>query len=239
MNAGYAPGSKVGDADLFHQGFAISGNLKPGWHHQFMGDLQLWRNQNQIAMAASPAGYAAVLNPVLGLTLAGPITGTGTATTTPNGMIFTASHFQIAHLNYHLGMDGMKVRNREMPLNLDLHATRNLGAGFLRDAVMGIASFGETRKAGDLKLLYAYAIKDGNSMISEVTDDYLGTLSGVNIRTHEFRVDVGLTRFLAWQNYLYIVNPRRGNIPALHFYVPYPAGANTTYRAQSQLQFKF
>jgi hypothetical protein len=88
-------------------------------------------------------------------------------------------------------------------------------------------------------VLYAYAIKDGNSMISEVTDDYLGTLSGVNIRSHEFRFEMGLTRFLAWQNYFYIVNPRRGNDPGRYFYVPYPAGANTNYRVQSEVQFKF
>lgn len=239
LAAGYLPGQKVRDADLFHQGFVITGDLKQDWHHRFGADLQWWRNQNQIALAATPAGYAVVLNSSPGLALAGPITGTGTATTTPGGAVFTAAHFQIAHIKYQLAYDGVRIRNHEMPIVFDLHASRNLGAGFLRDAVMGIASFGETRKAGDVRLLYAYAIKDGNSMISEITDDYVGSLSGVNIKTNEFRFDLGLTRFLAWQNYLYVINPRRSSDPALHFYVSVPSGADTQYRVQSQLQFKF
>ena len=239
LSAGYAPGSNVRDADLFHQGFVITGDLNPGWRHSFTGDMQLWRNQNQIALAATALGYGVVLNSSSGLALAGPITGTGTATTTPGGAKFTAPHFQIAHLNYQIAYSGLKIRDREMPVTFDLHASRNVGAGFLRDAVMGIASFGETRKAGDIHLLYAYAIKDGNSMISEVTDDYVGSLSGVNIKTHEFRFDLGLTNFLAWQNYLYVIDPRSPSDPALHFYVPVPSGANTQYRVQTQLQFKF
>ena len=237
--AGYAPGSRVHDTNLFHQGVVISQKFKSGWHQSLGLDMQLWRNQNQVAMAASAAGFGAVLNPPTGVTLAGPITGTGTATTTANGMIFTAQHFQIAHLNYHIGFDGPKLRNREMPLDIDVHLSRNVGSGFLRDALMGIASFGAVRQAGDVRLLYGYAVKEANSMISEFTDDYVGTLSGVNIRTHEVGVAVGLSRFLAWQNYLYIVNPLHGNDPSRSFFVPYPAGANTNYRVHSQLQFKF
>ena len=87
-------------------------------------------------------------------------------------------------------LEGPKLRGREMPLEFDAHLARNVGTGFLRDAVMGIASFGAVRGAGDIRLLYGYAIKDANSMISEFTDDYVGTLSGVNIQTHEIRVDV-------------------------------------------------
>ncbi|HEV2350780.1 MAG TPA: hypothetical protein VG028_13145 [Terriglobia bacterium] len=230
MTACYLPGSKVGDSDLFHHGFVIKGGLGPGWCQEITGDLLWWRSQNQIAMAASQAGFAVALNPSLGLNLVGPITGTGTATTTPHGKAFMAQHFQIRHLNYHLGFAGPLFREREMPMEFDVHGSRNFGAGFLRDAAMGILSFGDVQKPGDIRVLYAYAIKDGNSMISEVTDDYLGTLSGVNIRVHEFRFDLGLTKFLAWQNYFYIVNPRRGNDPALHFFVPYPYGANTNYR---------
>jgi len=238
LAAGYAPGSRLHDANLFHQGIVVSQKFKS--IHQSLGlDMQLWRNQNQVAMAASAAGFGAVLNPPTGVTLAGPITGTGTATTTPNGMIFTAQHFQIAHLNYHIGFAGPKLGSREMPLDFDVHLSRNVGSGFLRDALMGIASFGAVRQAGDVRLLYGYAIKDANSMISEFTDDYLGTLSGVNIRAHEVGVALGLSRFLAWHNYLYIVNPLHGNDPSRSFFVPYTAGANTNYRVHSQLQFKF
>jgi len=239
LSAGYQPGQKVRDADLFHQGFAIYADIKPGWHHQFGGDLQWYRNQNQIALAATAAGAPVVIGPLYGTSSILPISGTGTATTTPGGAMFTASHFQVAHFKYRLGYDGWKVKDHEMPAYLEFHGARNVGTTFLNNAAMGIISFGETRKAGDVRLLYGYAIKEGNSMISEVTDDYLGSQTGVNMRTHEIRVDVGLSRFLTWQSYLYIQKEISGNDPARHFYVPLPAGAARQYRVQSQLQFKF
>ena len=239
LAAGYRPGGKVGDADLFHQGFGIYGDLKPGWHHHFIADLQWYRNQNQIALATTAAGAQVVIGPLYSTSSFLPIGGTGTATTTPGGATFTAPEFQVLHGRYRLEYDGWKVKSHEMPAYLEFHAARNVGVGFLRNAVMGIASIGDTQKAGDVRLLYAFALKEGNSMISEVTDDYLGTLSGVNIRTHEIRFDLGLTHFLAWQNYLYIQDPVSGNDPARHFYVPYPVGAATQYRVQSQIQFKF
>jgi hypothetical protein len=239
LSAGYPPGGKVRDADLFHQGFGIFGDLKPGWHHGFIADLQWYRNQNQIALATTAAGAPVVIGTSYGTNAFLPIGGTGTATTTPGGAIFTAPYFQVAHIKYRIGYDSWKVKDHEMPAYIEFHAARNVGAGFLRNAAMGIASIGDTKKAGDVRLLYAFALKEGNSMISEVTDDYLGTLSGVNIRTHEIRFDLGLTRFLAWQNYLYIQNPVSGNDPARNFFVAYPAGAATQYRVQSQVQFKF
>ncbi len=199
LNAGYLPGQRVRAADLFHQGFGIFGDLKPGWHHQFIADLQWYRNQNQIALAATAAGAPVVIGPLYGTSSFLPIAGTGTAATTPGGAIFTAPHFQIAHLTYRVGYDAWKVKDHEMPAYVEFHASRNVGTSFLNNAVMGIASFGDTKKAGDVRLLYGYAIKEGNSMISEVTDDYLGSLTGVNMRTHEIRLDVGLSRFLAWQ----------------------------------------
>ena len=143
-----------------------------------------------------------------------PIPGTGTATTTPGGAIFTAPNFQIAHLKYRVGYDGWKLGDHEMPAYVEFHAARNVGAGFLRNAFEGLVNFGETRKAGDVRLLYAFAVKEANSMISEVTDDYLGTNTGVNMRTHAIRVDVGLSRFLAWQNLFFIQNEISGNDPA-------------------------
>jgi putative porin len=239
LSAGYLPGGKVRDADLFHQGFAVFGDLKPGWHHLFVLDVQWYRNQNQIALAATAAGAPLVVGAIYGTSSFLPITGTGTATTTPGGATFTAPHFQVAHVKYRIGYDGWKVKDHEMPAYLEFHAARNVGTSFLNNAVMGIASFGDTKKAGDVRLLYGYAIKEGNSMISEVTDDYLGTNTSVNMRTHEIRFDVGLSRFLAWQNYLYIQNEISGNDAARHFFVPIPTGTATQYRLQSQLQFKF
>jgi hypothetical protein len=239
LAAGYPAGSKVGDADLFHQGLGIYGDLKPGWHHQFIADLQWYRNQNQIALAATAAGAPVVIGPLYGTSAILPIGGTGTATTTPGGAIFTAPQFQVLHGRYRLEYDGWKVKDHEMPAYIEFHAARNVGAGFLRNGAEAVANIGDTKKAGDVRLLYAFALKEGNSMISEVTDDYMGTLSGVNIRTHEIRFDLGLTHFLAWQNLFFIQNPVSGNDAARNFFVPYPKGAATQYRIQSQVQFKF
>jgi hypothetical protein len=76
-------------------------------------------------------------------------------------------------------------------------------------------------------------------MISQFTDDQIGTQSGVNIRTHMIRFDVGLTKFLQWQNIFYIQNEISGNNAARHFFVPVPAGAATQYHVTSSLFFNF
>jgi len=239
LSAGYLPGQNVRDADMFHQGIAFYADLKPGWHHQFGADLQWYRNPNQIALAATTAGAPVVIGPQFGTTSISAVPGTGTATTTPGGAMFTAQHFEVAHLKYRIGYDGWKVGDHEMPAYIEFHGARNVGIGYLNNAVMGLVSFGDTKKAGDVRLLYAYGMKEANSMISEVTDDYFGTNSGVNMRTHEIRVDLGLNRFLAWQNLFFIQNEISGNNAARHFYVPLQPGAATQYRLQTQLQFKF
>ncbi len=104
---------------------------------------------------------------------------------------------------------------------------------------MVTGSLGQVKKLGDLRFLYIYSIKDANAMISQVTDDDLGTNSGVNIATHHFRVDLGLTSFLQWQNLFFIQNERSKSDPAALFFVPLQEGAATQYRIQSQLQFNF
>lgn len=239
LNAGYLPGQKVRNADLFHEGFAVTAGPERGWRHEFSADFQWYRNPNQIALAATAAGAPLVVGSLYGVGSFLPVSGLGTATTTPGGAIFTARRFQIAQLKYRLGYDAWRLKGREVPTYVELHAARNLGSNFLNNAWMGIISAGDATKARGVRLLYAYAAKEGNSMISEVTDDYLGTNTGVNMRTHEFRVDVGLSPALAWQNYLYIQNEISGSDPARHFFVPLPAGTATQYRVQSQLQVTF
>jgi hypothetical protein len=76
-------------------------------------------------------------------------------------------------------------------------------------------------------------------MISQFTDDHLGTNSGVNIRVHSMRFDVGLAPFLQWQNIFYIQNEISRNDPARHFYVPVQEGAATQYRFESNLFVNF
>ena len=76
-------------------------------------------------------------------------------------------------------------------------------------------------------------------MIAQVTDDDLGTTTGVNIRTHLIRVDLGLNKFLEWDNKFFIQDPVRGSDPARNLFVTVPAGANTSYRLQSEFNVKF
>mgnify|MGYP001609418036 CR=1 FL=1 len=113
---------------------------------------------------------------------------TGNATTTPGGAIYSARNFQIAHAGYRL------VRK---DLWLDLQASRNLGAGRLRDALMASVNLGAVHGFGDMRFLYQFAIKDANAIVSQFTDDDLGTGSGVNIAVHAVRFDLGLTRAVA------------------------------------------
>jgi len=76
-------------------------------------------------------------------------------------------------------------------------------------------------------------------MISQITDDDVGTGTGVNLKTHMIRFDLGLNKYLAWQNILFIQNELAGNDPARNFYVNLQRGTNTQYRYQGQLQFTF
>ena len=114
-----------------------------------------------------------------------------------------------------------------------------MGTSFARDAYLIRVSAGEVKKAGQLRMVYAFAYKDANSMLSEVTDNQMGTLTGVNIRTHSIRFDFGLTSFLQWQTLLYVQDEIRKNDPARDFYVPLQAGTATQYRVQSQFLFQF
>ncbi len=239
VSAGFAPGQKVATANLFHQGFGFSGDLSSHWTHQFSADGQWYRNPNQIALASTAAGFPVLVNGTLGVALSGPLTGVGNGTTEPGGAIYSARDFQIVRLDYRLANQHVKLGGRDLPLWLDFQVSRNVGTSRLRDALMVAGSLGQVKKLGDLRFLYIYSIKDANAMISQVTDDDLGTNSGVNVATHHFRVDLGLTSFLQWQNLFFVQNERSSNDPAALFFVPLQEGAATQYRIQSQLQFAF
>ncbi len=237
--AGYQPGQKVRDANLFHPGAVLNLSKGGAWKHQLNGDVQIYRNPNQIQLASTANGFPVLVNGAIGLVLSGPTTGMGNATTTAGGAKYTAPDFHIVRASYRIEHKGVKVGDKEMPLWFNFQVSRNIGADFLRDAVMGTVNLGAVKKAGDIRLLYQYAIKDANSLISQFTDDDLGTGSGVNIAVHAMRFDVGLTRFLQWQNLFFIQNERRGNNPDQFFFVPLRRGANTTYRYLGQLAFTF
>ena len=239
VSAGFQPGQKVRDANLFHPGAVLNLGTGGAWKHQLIGDVQIYRNPNQIQLASTANGFPVLVSGAIGLTPSGPATGTGNATTTAGGAIYTAPDFHIVRTSYRIEHKGVKVGDREMPLWFNFQLSRNLGASKLNDAVMGSINLGAVKKSGDLRFLYQYAIKDANALISQFTDDDLGTGTGVNLAVHALRFDVGLTRFLQWQNLFFIQNERRGNNPSELFFVPLQRGANTTFRYLGQLAFAF
>jgi len=76
-------------------------------------------------------------------------------------------------------------------------------------------------------------------MISQFTDDDLGTGAGVNLAVHALRFDLGLTRFLQWQTLVFLQHERRASNPSEQFFVPLGRGANETVRYLGQLAFTF
>ena len=239
VTAGYQPGHKVRDANLFHPGLVVSGDLGARWTQQTTADIQLYRNQNQIQLSSTAAGFPVVINNSIGFMLSAPPSAIGNATTVPGGAIYTAPRYQVARLAYRITNRGILVSGREMPLYFDFQASRNVGTHSLRDAIMATANFGQVRQFGDVRLLYQFAIKDANSIIAQFTDDDLGTGLTTNIAVHAVRFDLGLTRSLQWQNLFFIQNERRANNPAVQFFVPVQRGANATYRYLGQLAFSF
>jgi hypothetical protein len=237
--AGYQPGQKVRDSNLFHPGAVIRGNLGANWSQQVTGGVEWYRNPGQIQLASTAGGFPVLVSNSLGVALSGPPGGTGNATTAAGGAMYAAPDFHISHAGYRLERKGVRVRGKEMPLWLDFQASRNHGAASLRDAFMASVNLGSVRQRGDVRALYQFAIKDANSMISQFTDDDLGTGSGVNIAVHALRFDLGLNRFLQWQNLVFLQHQRRASNPSEQFFVPLGRGANQTVRYLGQLAFTF
>jgi hypothetical protein len=239
VSAGYQPGQKVRAADLFHPGVVVRGGLSSHWSHQFISDVEIYRNSGQILLSTMSNGFPVLVGNSLGIALSGPLTGSGNGTTTPGGAIYSAPHFQIVRAAYRLEHEGWKIGDRSMPFWLDFQASRNTGTSKLRDAFMVSANLGAVKKFGDVRLLYQFALKDANSLIAQFTDDELGIGTGVNMSAHALRFDLGLTRFLQWQNLFFFQDPRRPSNPAEQFFVPLQPGANTMFRYQGQLAFTF
>jgi hypothetical protein len=143
----------------------------------------------------------------------------------------------LAHGGWRIDQDEFEIAKKSMPLWFDIQGGINAGTGSDRAALMVSANLGNTRKFGDPRFLYQFSYKQANAIISQFTDDDLGTGTGVNTLVHAVRFDLGLTRFLSWQNLLFIQNPIAASRPG--FYVLIPKGANTTYRYLGQLAFAF
>ena len=239
--AGYPPGGKVRDSNLYHQGIVLNAQSGENWKHKFTADFQDFRNPNQFLIASSLAsGVPVLVNGFTGLTLSGGVGQLGNGTTTAGGFNYTASDYHVGHVGYMIEYGGWKTSRESWPLSLDIQVARNFGGSFLNNAEFAQVSFGSVKKAGDLRFLYAYHIKEANSMISQLTDDDIGSGVSVNTRTHYIRVDLGLTKFLQWQNLLYIQDEISGNDPARNFFLASPvSGAKTQYRIHSQFAFTF
>jgi hypothetical protein len=227
-------------ANLFHQGLIFNQQFNKKWGDQFGADIQLHRNPNQIQLASTMEGLVLLVQPGLGLALSGPLTGTGNATTTPGGAIYSARGFQVARLTYRLNYAGFKRDDHTYPLIFNVQLARNVGTGFNeRDAMLAAVQLGRITKKGDSSFLYVFSIKGANSLISQVTDDDLGTGTGVNIRTNHFRFEYGLAKKVTLQSLFYFQRELRNSGQFPNFFVPLGAFAPRMYRIQQQLVFSF
>ena len=238
--AGAIIGSTGRSSNLFHQGLLLNQKYNDRWSSQMGGDIQLYRNPNQIQLASTANGVALIVQNGLGIALSGPMTGTGNATTTSGGAIYTARNFQIARVTYRLNWAGFQGGGRTYPIAFNIQAARNVGVGINeRDAMLAAVQVGKVANRGDMAFVYVFSIKGANSIISQVTDDDLGTNSGVNIRTHHLRFDYGLARKISLQSLLYIQRELRNSGDFPNFFVPLNAFTPRQYRLQEQIVFTF
>ncbi len=238
--AGEVIGTAGRSATLFHQGFLVNQAFNKKWSSQAGADIQIYNHPNQIQLASTQEGLVLLVQPGIGLVLSGPLTGTGTATTTPGGAIYTAPGFQVARLTYRLNHTGFTRGDHAFPISLNVQMARNVATGLNeRDAMLAALQVGRITKRNDTAFLYVFAIKGANSMISQVTDDDLGTNSGVNIRTHHFRFEYGITRKVIFQSLFFMQRSLRRSGQYPNFFVPLGDFAPTSYRVQQQLVFNF
>jgi hypothetical protein len=239
-----AAGDEIGkigrSANLFHQGLLWNQKFNDRWSQQLGADIQVFREPNQIQLASTAAGVVFIVQPGLGLVLSGPMTGGGNATTTPGGAIYTAEDFHVARLTYRLNHSGFRVGEHAYPITFNLQGARNFGTDANeRDAMLAALQIGRPTKRGDMSFLYVLSIKGANSMISQLTDDDLGTGTGVNLRTHYFRWELGLAKKVTLQSLLFVQRELRNSGQFPNFFVPLGAFTPRQYRFQEQLSFSF
>jgi hypothetical protein len=238
--AGEIVGTAGRSATLFHQGLLVNQKFNERWSSQAGGDIQLYNHPNQIQLASTQDGLVLLVQPGIGIALSGPLPGTGNATTTPGGVVYTAPGFQVARLTYRLNYAGFTHGDHAFPVTFNVQVARNVATGLNeRDAMLAALQVGRITKRGDTSFLYVFAIKGANSMISQVTDDDLGTGTGVNIRTSHFRFEYGISKKVTLQSLLFIQNSLRRSGQFPNFFVPLGDFAPTTYRLQQQIVFAF
>jgi hypothetical protein len=238
--AGEVVGTAGRSATLFHQGLLVNQKFNERWNSQVGGDIQLYNHPNQIQLASTQDGLVLLVQPGIGIALSGPLPGTGNATTTPGGVVYTAPGFQVARLTYRLNYAGFTHGDHAFPVTFNVQVARNVATGLNeRDAMLAALQVGRITKRGDTSFLYVFAIKGANSMISQVTDDDLGTGTGVNVRTSHFRFEYGISKKVTLQSLLFIQNSLRRSGQFPNFFVPLGDFAPTTYRLQQQIVFAF
>lgn len=237
---GEVVGTAGRSANLFHQGFLVNQTFNKKWSSQAGADIQLYRHPNQIQLASTNDGLVLLVQPGLGIALSGPMPGTGNATTTPGGAVYTAPGFQVLRLTYRLNHTGFTLDDHAYPITFNLQFARNIATGMNeRDAMLAALQIGRAQKRGDMGFMYVFAIKGANSMISQVTDDDLGTNTGVNVRTNHFRFEYGLSRKVIFQSLFFFQQSLRRSGQFPNFFVPVGDFAPATYRVQQQLVFNF
>lgn len=237
---GEVVGTAGRSANLFHQGFLLNQTFNKKWSSQTGADIQLYRHPNQIQLASTNDGLVLLVQPGLGIALSGPLPGTGNATTLPGGAVYTAPGFQVLRLTYRLNHTGFTRNDHAYPIAFNLQFARNVATGMNeRDAMLAALQIGRATKRGDMGFMYVFAIKGANSMISQVTDDDLGTNTGVNIRTNHFRFEYGISRKVTFQSLFFFQQSLRRSGQYPNFFVPVGDFAPTTYRVQQQLVFNF
>lgn len=237
---GEVVGTAGRSANLFHQGFLVNQTFNEKWSSQTGADIQLYRHPNQIQLASTNDGLVLLIQPGLGIVLSGPMPGTGNATTTPGGAVYTAPGFQVLRLTYRLNHTGFTHNDHAYPITFNLQFARNVATGMNeRDAMLAALQIGRATKRGDMGFMYVFAIKGANSMISQLTDDDLGTNTGVNVRTNHFRFEYGLSRKVTFQSLIFMQQSLRRSGQFPNFFVPVGDFAPTTYRVQQQLVFNF
>jgi hypothetical protein len=236
LAAGYVQGQRIPSSDLFDQGVVLGSNLGNKWRMDFQAGYSTVREPNQIQLA-SAAGTGFLANPTLGVMLTGNMPQAGNATTTSGGAIYSAGGFDVIHYGGNLYYAGKPWRGHGMPFVLFLQGTHNKAATSQNNGYMLGASIGQAAKLGDVQFQYAYFYKPANAFVSQFTDDDVGTGSGVNIKDNTLRVNFGITRWLAWENRLFLQKGISRNGP--NFFVPLQQGYNTTIRFQSHLAFTF
>src|ERR1041385_1775703 len=136
-------------ANLFHQGLLANQTFNKRWNSQLGGDIQIYRNPNQIQLASTQDGLVLLVQPGLGIALSAPLTGTGNATTKPGGVIYTAPGFQVARLTYRLNYAGFTHGDHAFPVTFNVQLARNVATGLNeRDAMLAALQVGRITKRG-------------------------------------------------------------------------------------------